>query len=129
MSDDAIAAAKSLIASHEANLRRGDLDAIMRNMADDVVMVAAGSPPIEGAEACRAMYVNLLDMGTWDLRHDYEGAVVDGASVVLHGVARGTVRSGGGEPEAVANSFLIVVRPYGDGALKAWRAAFGPAGA
>lgn len=128
MPEDRIKAAKAVLASHEENLLQGDVDAIMSNMADDVVIVAPGSPPLEGREACRAMYVGLLEMGSWDLGHDYGGAVVDGSSVLLHGVARGVHTPPDGDARDVANSFLLAVRPDATGRLKLWRAAFGPSG-
>lgn len=128
MSEDRISAAKAVLASHEENLLTGDLDAIMSNMADDVVIVAPGSPPLEGTGDCRQMYVDLLEMGSWDLGHDYEGAVVDGDTVLLHGVARGAFTPREGDSQVVANSFLLALRPDPTGTLKLWRAAFGPSG-
>lgn len=128
MPDQLIPAAKAVLSSHEENLGRGDLDAIMSNMADDVVLVAPGAPPLAGTDACRGLYVDLLEMGSWDLGHDYHGGEVVGDTVVLHGVARGAFTPAEGDPESVANSFLLMLRPNSSGTLKLWRAAFGSSG-
>jgi ketosteroid isomerase-like protein len=117
-----------MIASHEANMLAGDLDAIMDNMASDVVVLPPGSPPVEGNDACRSLYAGMLDMGRWKLVHDYYGAEVAGEAAILHGVARGTFTATDGSSEAIANNFLIIARPDRTGKVKGWRAVFAPSG-
>lgn len=128
MTEDLVARAKAIIAEHESNVAAGDLDAIMSNMAPDIVVMAPDSPLVEGSEACRAMYAALLEMGTWEFRHDYGPAAVFSGAVFLHGVARGTLTLNDGSSQPLANNFQITLRPGSDGRMKAWRVAFAPDG-
>lgn len=128
MNDDLIDRARALVASHEANVAAANLDAIMSNMASDIVVMVPDSPLIEGAEGCRAMYAELLEMGRWEFRHDYQGARAEGGLVFLHGVARGSLTLPDGSSQPLANNFQITLRPDGDGRLEAWRVGFGPDG-
>ena len=128
MSEDLIAQAKAVITEHEGNVAAADLDAIMSNMAPDIVVMAPDSPLVEGAEACRAMYAALLEMGSWEFGHDYGEAAVSGDTVFLHGVARGTLTLPDGSAQPLANNFQLTLRPGGDGRMKAWRVAFAPDG-
>ena len=125
-SDSLISEAKALIANHEELFASGDLDAVMKNFADDVALIALNAPVLEGKSALRDFYASLLETGKWSLRHDYSGAAASDDCVFLHGVARGThTPSNGDEPFTFANNFLIVVRRV-NGRLLAWRAAFMP---
>ncbi len=128
MSQDLIDQAKAVIANHEGNVAAADLDAIMSNMASDVVVLASDAPLVEGAAACRAMYAGLLQMGSWEFGHDYHGAdVIDGAAV-LHGVSRGSLTLPDGSLQPLVNNFVMVLKRDHDGRLKAWRVAFAPDG-
>lgn len=128
MSEYLVAQAKAIIASHEANIAKADLDAIMTNMASDIVVMAPDAPLIEGAESCRAMYQALLAMGRWEFGHDYHGAHAEGEIIFLHGLARGSLTLPDGSSQPLANNFQITVKPDVDGHLKAWRVGFAPAG-
>ena len=118
--------AKAVIRSHEMFVRTGDLDGIMSNAAEDIVVLAANAPLVQGKAALREFYAGLLKMGTFDLGHDYEGAEVVGDTVVLHGVARGTLTPATGQPSRFANNFILTFRKYPDGKFRFWRIAFAP---
>ncbi len=125
----AVDEAKAVMASHEQFAKAGDLDGIMTNVADDVVMLAPDAPLVQGSDAFREFYTGLLGLGQWDFGHDYEGAEVVGDTVLLHGVARGTLTLNDGDTTALANNFLLVLRRQADGKLRVWRGAFAPSGA
>ncbi len=125
----AVDEAKAVMASHEQFAKAGDLDGIMTNVADDIVMLAPDAPLVQGRDAFREFYTGLLGVGQWDLGHDYEGAEVVGDTVLLHGVARGTLTLNDGDTTALANNFLLVLRRQADGKLRVWRGAFAPSGA
>ena len=121
--------AKSIIASHEGLVEVGDLEGIMTNFADDVVVLAAEMPLVEGKAAVRDMYTGMLQMGTWDFGHDYSGAEVVADLVFLHGVARGSLTPEGGEADEFANNFVLALRKQADGNYRFWGVAFLPSGA
>ena len=122
-----ISEAKALIARHESAFESGDLDAVMKNFADDVVVITNDAPVMEGKPSLKNLYRGFLDLGRWSFRHQYSGAVVTEGCVHLHGVAQGTHAPGKGDaPFSFANNFLIVVRRV-DGQPLIWRAAFMPA--
>ena len=125
----AVDEAKAVIASHEQFTKAGDLDGIMTNVADDIVMFAPDAPLVQGSDAFREFYTGLLGLGQWDFRHDYEGAEVIGDTVLLHGIARGTLTPNDGDTTPLANNFLLVLRRQADGKLRVWRGAFAPSGA
>jgi len=120
--------AKAVIKSHEAFARSGDLDGIMSNIADDVVLIAPGTPLVQGKTAMRELYAGFLKGGTFDMGHDYAGAEVVANIVVLHGVARGKFVPGSGEPAPFANNFLLILKRQPNGRFQVWRIAFGPSG-
>lgn len=126
----AVEAATAVMAAHDRAYNSGDLDAIMANVAADVVVLAPGARLVEGKEAFRDFYVGMLH-GSWagngDVTHRFAGAEEAGDVVVLHGVASGAIRPPGTVPIPVANNFLILLKPDVTGAYKIWRAAFGPA--
>ena len=125
---DAIDAAKAVIATHEDFVHANDLESIMSNFAEDVVIVAAGMPPVEGAGAVRELYTAMLGAGRYeDFTHDYIGAAVEGDTVVLHGIATFNLIPKEGEALSGANGFLIVAKPDKGGAYRFWRVAFAPA--
>lgn len=124
--DGLIANAKAVITNHEQVAMAGDLDGVMANAAPDVVVLAPGSPLIEGIEAMREFYGGLLSAGSVEFSHDYSGAAVVGDAVVLHGVARGTVTPPDAPPMPIENNFLMVLKPNAEGIMKVWRLAFGP---
>ncbi len=112
------------MADHEGNVADADLDAIMTNMASDIVVMVPDSPLVEGAEACRAMYAALLEIGTWEFGHEYSQALVESDAVFLHGVARGRLTLADGSSQALANNFQLVLKPDGEGRMRLWRVAF-----
>ena len=93
---------KAVVRAHEAAVRAGDLDAVMRNFADDVVTLVSGLPLVEGRDSARALYTQMLAAGAWDATHHYAGAAVTADSVVVHGVALGTFTPSGGEAGPIA---------------------------
>ncbi len=119
--------AKVLIADHEMKASEGDLDSIVVNFAQDIVMLAADAPLVVGIDAFREFYAGLLQTGKLIFTHDYTGAEVMGDSVVLYGVARGTIEPVSGDVESFANNFIITVKQTSNG-LKIWRAAFAAVG-
>jgi len=119
--------AKVLIADHEMKASEGDLDSIVINFAQDIVMLAADAPLVVGIDAFREFYAGLLQTGKLIFTHDYTGAEVMGDSVVLYGVARGTIEPVSGDVESFANNFIITVKQTSNG-LKIWRAAFAAVG-
>lgn len=119
--------ARAVITSHEQYARAGDLDGVMTNIAEDVVLLAGGTPLVEGTEAFREYYAGLFRMGCWDFDHDYRGGEIVGDTVFLHGVAEGTLTSEEGVVTKLANNFIHVLRLGNDGRLRVWRAAFAPA--
>lgn len=123
-----IEAVKVVVASHEDFVRQGDLDGMLENIADDIVTLAANAPLIAGKVAFREFYAALFSMGVWDFTHDYHGAEVVGDTVILHGVAIGTLTVRGTEPDSFTNNFLHVFRKQSDGRFRLWRAAFAPTG-
>ena len=128
MSDDElISSAKALIADHERRAGEGDLDRIVVNFARDVVMLAADAPLVVGMDAFREFYAGLLQTGKLCFTHDYTGAEVIGDSVVLYGVARGTIEPVEGELEVFTNNFIITVKQTSEGP-KIWRADLATAG-
>jgi len=124
----ALEQAKAVVASHEEFVRTGDLDAIIGNMADDVVALAPDAPLGVGRDAMRQLYEGMLSMGVWDFTHDYDGSAVVGDLVVLHGVARGSLTPEGGVRSEFANNFILTLRKEVDGRYRFWRAAFAPNG-
>ena len=127
-SETAAEQAKAVVASHEEFVRTANLDAIIGNMADDVVALAPDAPLVVGRDATRLLYEGMLSMGEWDFTHDYNGCEVLGDLVVFHGVGRGTLTPGGGVPSAFANNFILTMKKEADGKYRFWRAAFAPSG-
>ena len=120
--------AKAVVASHEQYCRLADIQKVMTNIADDIVVLAPDAPLIQGAEAFREFYIQLLELGTWDFGHEYSGAEVIGDNAFLHGVAPGTFTPKNGAPRTFRNNFIHVLRPDEDGRLRIWRAAFAAEG-
>src|SRR5438552_6059844 len=62
MADDQDVAAEieALAERSKAAMARGDLEAALSEMTDDVVFVAANGPPVVGKDALRAQYQGLL---------------------------------------------------------------------
>jgi len=117
--------ARAVLVAHDRAANAGNLEAVLHNVADDVVVLAPGAPLMEGKEAFRAFYENMLET-KWDATHDLAAAQEVWDVVVVHGVARGRATPPGGCPERVANNFLILLKPDDQGEFKIWRAAFGP---
>ena len=119
-------AAKAVVADHEAKAESGVLDDIAKNFSKEIVLFAPGMQMVQGIDAFKVFYQSLLDMGTWKFGHDYLGHDADGETVILYGVARGTLEgSNGEEPVSFANNFLLVMKPE-DGQYKIRRCAFAP---
>lgn len=127
-SGDPIAEAKAVVADHETAAMAGNLDGVLANVAPDIVVLTAGEPLIEGPEAFRDFYGELLAAGRWEFGHDYTGDEAVGDLVALHGVARGTLTPHEGEPAAFANNFILLLRRQADGRFRFWRVAFAPGG-
>jgi len=123
---DAINQAKAVIRSHEECVAASDLEGVMGNMAEDVVMLAPGSPLIQGRDSVRAFYEGLLSMGHSEFTHDYDGAEEVGDLVILHGVARGSLTPREGTPDHFANNFILTLKRDETGRYLAWRGAFAP---
>lgn len=119
--------AKLVIAAHDRAANAGDLEAVMMNIADDVVVLGPAMPLVEGKEAFRTFYKGVLEV-TWNASHYFNGAEQIGDAVVFHGIAKGTMTPPGGEPIRVANNFIILLKPDDKGDYKIWRAAFGVSG-
>ena len=124
--EDPIAEAKQVIKSHEEFTGAGNLEGIVSNAADDIVVLTAGAPIVEGIAAFEQFYSGLLRMGQWDFSHVYEGEQAVGNLVLLHGVSEGTVTPPNMEPSPFINNFMLVLRRDEDGTMKVWRAAFAP---
>lgn len=122
---DIVQSAKAVIQDHELKAQIGDLDEIVSNFSADVVLFAPGAELVQGTESFRRFYQSLLKMGEWEFKHDYSGHDVQGESVIVYGVARGTLTAPESEPAPIANNFLLVLRPEG-GRFKIWRGAFAP---
>ena len=118
--------AKAVVQSHERFARSGELDAIMSNVAEDIVVLAADTPLIKGKAAFRDLYAGYLKAGTSDFGHEYEGAEVVAGTVLLHGVARGNVIPSSGQPSPFANNFILVLKRQPTGKFQFWRIAFAP---
>ena len=127
MASDAVAEAKEVVTSHEHYAMAGDLDGVMSNTADDIVVLAAGAPLIEGKSAFREFYAGLMALGDQEFGHDYTGEEAIGEDlVVLHGVSRGSFTSADGAVSRFSNNFVHVLRRGNDGKFKIWRASFAP---
>jgi len=127
MTADAIAEAKAVLSSHEEYAMAGDLDGVLSNVAEDIVLLAAGAPLVEGRDAFREFYGTILAMGKSEFGHDYAGAETMGDLVILHGVSRGSIRPLDGDAISFSNNFIHALRRGPDGRLRVWRAAFAPA--
>jgi ketosteroid isomerase-like protein len=101
------------------------LEAVLTNVADDVVVLASEAPLIEGRYAFEDFYRDLLNRGCWDFLHHYSGTDVVGDTVTLRGVSKGTFKPTEGESEPIDNNFLLTLRQK-NGVFKIWRAAFAP---
>ncbi|MCG6987981.1 MAG: nuclear transport factor 2 family protein [Gemmatimonadetes bacterium] len=123
---DLLANAKAVVAAHEDAMKAADLERIVANAAEDVVVLVPGAPLIEGRDALRSLYQQLLAAGPGEFKHDYSGQEVVGDAVVLHGVARGVMPGPDGEATPFANNFILVLKTDGTGKMKFWRVAFGP---
>ena len=86
-------------------------------------MLAADAPLVVGMDAFREFYAGLLQTGKLIFTHDYTGAEVMGDSVVLYGVARGTIEPVSGDVESFANNFIITVKQTRNGP-KIWACSF-----
>ena len=125
---DSIEAALGVVAEHEALIRAGDLDGIVDNAAEDVVVIVPDAPLIEGKASFRELYASLFVFGDWDFRHECHGAEVVADTVVLYGIAKGTLTPSGQEPSSFVNNFLFVFKKQADGKYRHWRLALSPCG-
>ena len=123
---DLVADAKAVVAAHEDAVKTADLERIVANTAEDVVVLVPGAPLIEGRDAVRSFYQQLLAAGPGDFKHYYSGQEVAGDAVVLHGVARGVMPGADGEATPFANNFILVLKTDDSGKMKFWRVAFAP---
>ncbi len=124
---DVISEAKDVVTSHEHFAVANNLDGVMTVAADDIVVMAYGVPLIEGKEAWRKFYGELLSSGRQVFGHDYTGEeAIGGDVVVLHGVSRGTFTTNEGDVSGFSNNFIHVLRRGADGKFRIWRASFAP---
>lgn len=126
MSGDALGSAHRVLDAHEQAMKAADLNAVVANVADDIVVLLPGSPLIEGRGAFQELYGQLLAAGPAEFQHHYSGEEVLGNAAVFHGVARGTATGPDGSPIAMENNFVLVLKPDAAGQMKIWRVAFGP---
>ena len=126
-SSDPIAEAKAVVRSHEEYAMAGDLDGVLSNIAEDIVLLAGGSPLVEGLESFRGFYAEILAIGDVEFGHDYSGGVTVGELVILHGVSRGAFSTEEGEEIPFENNFIHTLRRGSDGRFMIWRAAFATA--
>ena len=124
--EDLIVRAKDVVASHEREAMAGNLDGVVGNAAQDIVVLAAGAPLVQGRDAFQEFYGHMLEAGSVEFTHDYSGAEVVGEAVVLYGVAGGTLTPPEGQTVPMQNNFLMVLKPDSTGAMKLWRVAFAP---
>jgi uncharacterized protein (TIGR02246 family) len=123
---DLVADARAVVAAHEDAVRAADLEGIVANAAEDVVVLVPGAPLIEGRDALRSLYQQLLAAGPGEFKHEYSGQEVIGDGVVFHGVARGVMPGPDGQAQPFANNFIMVLKRDDTGKMKFWRVAFGP---
>ena len=125
-SSSTVDAAKAVVADHEEKAERGVLDDIAQNFSDEIVLFAPGMEMVQGIDSFKAFYESLLAMGTWRFGHEYFGHDTADDTVILYGVARGTLEGvEAADPVSFANNFLLVLKPE-DGRYKIWRCAFAP---
>jgi steroid delta-isomerase-like uncharacterized protein len=124
---DVISEAKGIVSSHEKFAMSGNLEGVMSNVADDIVVLAAGVPLIIGTAAFQDFYAGLMASGTQDFGHDYTGGEAIGANVVvLHGISRGTLTTNDDLISEFSNNFIHALRRTEDGKFKLWRATIAP---
>jgi ketosteroid isomerase-like protein len=126
-SAEAVKRAKAVVKSHEGFVESADLDGVLSNAADDIVVLAPTALLAVGKAAVRSMYATIFQAGNMRFEHQYQGAVVIGELVVLHGVAKGTLTPAQGQAAVFANDFILTLRKGADGKYRFWRVAFGPA--
>ena len=126
---DPVEAVNAVIRAHEAAVRAADVEAVLRNGAEDAVVLVANAPLVVGKEAIRELYTQMFAMATWDYRHEVAGTSVEGELVVVHGTAKGMMVPLGGQAMPFANSFILTFKRGPDGAWRFWRVAFAPASA
>lgn len=121
---------RTLIRDHESFAHAGDLDGIMRSIADDIVLLVPGTPLLKGKAAFRdhyASFLRALKPGTLELTHEIEGEEVVDNTIHLHGVASGQFVAANDATNRFANNFVYVLKRQATGELKFWRIAVAPA--
>ena len=125
---DSIEEAKVVVRSHEEYSAAGNVDGVVSNMAEDVVLLAPDAPLVVGREGVRVFYEGLFSMGDTEFYHDYAGAEEIGDTVILHGIARGSMTPPGSEPVPLANNFILTLKRDESGTFQFWRGAFAGSG-
>lgn len=118
--------AKAVAKAHEEYAKAGNLDAVVRNFADDFVGLVPGMPLIKGKDAARTFYAAVLATGKSEFTHEYDGAEIVGDIVILHGIGKGTLTKPDSSVTPFANNFILVLKYQSDGTMKFWRGAFAP---
>lgn len=100
----------------------GDLDAWMREIADDAVWMVPDQTPLIGKEAVRTFYESLFIQGgkmKGRLSPDNQELIVKGDWAVFRAVLEGTVTpEDGGESFQFSNKFVNLLRKGPDGSWK-----------
>ncbi len=65
--------ARAVLVAHDRAANAGNLEAVMHNVAEDVVVLSPGAPLVEGKEAFRAFYEEMLRT-KWDTTHIWRAA-------------------------------------------------------
>lgn len=115
--------ARAVIAAHDRAAASRNVDAVMQNVADDVVVIAPGTPLLEGKDAFRAFYESSLADACAPI-HELAAAQEVWDVVVAHGVAKAKTEENGC-PTRSQENFLILLKPDSNGEFKIWRVAMG----
>ncbi len=129
--DDAIAGIEELRRKDiEASLRY-DAAALAALSTEDVVMLAAGAPPVRGRDAVRAGLERSKSTAdeVLEYREDFEETLVFGEYAVEWGWISGTERPrGGGDPRHSRYHVMRILRRQPDGSWRVHRSIFCEAG-
>lgn len=116
-------------AFHQA-LRTDDVETFMSYVADDVVLMPPGEPPVRGKKAVREWYTAFLSQyRTSSLTlTEREAFVGSGWAVELGSYAWGLAPAGGGTPSVDRGSYMQVWRKQPDGKWRFAREVYNSSG-
>jgi uncharacterized protein (TIGR02246 family) len=121
------AAVRRQVARFDAEVAKGNLDALLTLFADDAMILGPSQPPISGKPAIRAWWKGILEQFAVEAVHDLTEVASVGDAIIVRGKGRGLLKPrAGGDPVPVDTWFLQVYRRRGDGSFAYWRGAFGP---